>query len=80
MAKRKDERDERIEALESALAWATYWVEYALNRPNGSGFYCAHCGAERSFKNPIMNHSPDCPYGRAMELLKGLKSRKWETK
>lgn len=81
MAKRKtDDKDERIETLESALAWAMGHVPFltaddlTAEKPN---WHCPHCtGLGR---NPNA-HSYKCPLRRANRLLKGLNPRKWDTK
>lgn len=82
MAKRTtDTKDERIRTLESALAWAMPMVPaVALETRVSSGCHwqtqvCPHCHNEGR-----QNHTADCPYDRANDLLKGLKPRKWEKK
>lgn len=80
MAKRTAEQ-ERIETLESALAWVMAGhYEHYLKSEDGLVWSCKHCGRRSRRLYWSKEHDADCPWRRANELRRGLKPRKWETK
>ncbi len=85
MAKRKsDVAGERMLTLESALMWAMrgsgLHILTEITRNGTVRVFCRSCKEVARFDSGYTWHLGSCPYRRAMELLNGLRPRKWETK